>query len=131
MSWELIRTHTEHEVWQVDLVVSLGGVDVGEDLVIDEFDSKSIRDNHNYSLRRPALRRLGDICVQAMEFDNVAFWGSIVLGARKAVWARHSERRGWLAWNQCNSRSSESMASNRFQLISNNLELELLYISRI
>lgn len=126
MSWELIRTHTEHEVWQVDLVVSLGGVNVGENLVIDEFDSKRIRDNHNDALGCPSLGRLGHISVQAMEFDNLAFWGSIVFGARKAVWARHFERRDWLARNQCNLRSSESMASNRFQLISNNLELELL-----
>lgn len=84
--------HTKHKVRQVDLVVSLGGVDVGQDLVIDELDSKSIRNDDDYSLCRSALGRLGHVCVQAVQLDDLALWGTIVFRARKAVWARHSDR---------------------------------------
>lgn len=85
--------HTEHEVWQVDLVVSLGSVDVGEDLVVDEVDAKRIGDDDNDALGRPALRGLGDIGVQAVELDHLPLGGSIVFGARKAGRARHFEWR--------------------------------------
>lgn len=81
--------HTEHEVWEVDLVVSLGSVDVGEDLVVYEVDAKRIGDDYNDALGRPSLWGLGNVGVQAVKLDHLALGGPIMFGARKAGWARH------------------------------------------
>lgn len=92
--------HTEHEVWEVDLVVSLGSVDVGEDLVVYEVDAKRIRDDDNDALGRSSLWWLGNVGVQAVELDHLALGGSIMFGAGKAGWARHFECRFWPTCDQ-------------------------------
>lgn len=81
----------QHEVWQVYPVVTLDGIGIGEDLVIDEVDTKGIGDDDDNTLYRSALSWFSNVGFEAMELDHVAPGCTIMLVAGEAVWTRHIE----------------------------------------
>jgi hypothetical protein len=55
---------TDHKVWQVDPVVTLVGVVVGQESTVDKLPAKSIRDDDDYSFDLLSLGWFDDVGIE-------------------------------------------------------------------
>jgi len=83
------RKHTKHEIGKIDKKITLGGVMIRQDTIVDKVEPESIGDDDDNALGWVATRRTSDVGVEVVELDDLTLGLSLVDGPLETVGTGH------------------------------------------